>query len=145
MIVGAGMSFKKYRGPIETVEHAMMRHAVVTIECQRCTYYTSEYAWKLYNRSEKARAILLHTPVSGFACRQCGPGARAVIAMGCTGGRYTRPDHDPLGLEHRRDHPCRRCGDPSMAATESGFNILLYWCEAHIPPGHETCTYFFEP
>lgn len=76
------MSFKKYRGPIETVEHAMMAHMVVTIECQRCPYWTTMYAWKLWHAKPWSRTLPLGKPVSGFRCRACRGRTQVVITPG---------------------------------------------------------------
>jgi hypothetical protein len=40
------MSTKQYKGPIETVEHAMMAHMVVTVECTVCRHWSSMWAWR---------------------------------------------------------------------------------------------------
>ncbi len=65
------MGFKKYRGPVETVEQAMMAHAVLVIACTGCDHRTREYAWKLWHRAPKAVAMPLGKPVPGFRCRRC--------------------------------------------------------------------------
>jgi hypothetical protein len=77
------MSTKKYKGPIETVEHAMMAHMVVTVECTLCSHWSTMWAWRIYEAwKDKAAATPLGTPVPGFWCRKCQRQVHAVITPG---------------------------------------------------------------
>jgi hypothetical protein len=76
------MSFKKYRGPIETVEQAMMAHMVVTVTCQRCSRWTGMWAWRLWNAKPEARALPLGRTVGGFWCSGCRRSVQVVIRPG---------------------------------------------------------------
>jgi hypothetical protein len=65
------VGLKRYRGPIETVEHAMCAGMVLHINCQRCSRPTSEWAYRLLQRRPKAKTIPLNKAVPGFYCRGC--------------------------------------------------------------------------
>jgi hypothetical protein len=60
-----------YRGPIETVEHAMLAGMVLDITCQRCSRPRAEWAYKLLQRKPEARAVPLNQTVDGFYCLGC--------------------------------------------------------------------------
>lgn len=77
--LGAAMGFKKYRGPVETVQHAMMAHLVVTVTCQQCGRWTSMWAWRIYQAKPGAYATPLRKPVSGFWCKGCQRSVEVVI------------------------------------------------------------------
>ncbi len=63
------MGHPRYRGPIDTVEHAVWAQAVITITCQRCSRSTSMWATKLH---KKGRGDLpMKKAVSGFYCKGC--------------------------------------------------------------------------
>lgn len=76
------MGYKKYRGPIDTVEQAMMAHLVVTIACQRCSRWTTMWAWRIWNAKPEARALPLGKAVSGFRCKGCRHSVQVVISPG---------------------------------------------------------------
>ena len=66
------MGFKKYRGPIETVEHALMAHIVVTLTCQSCRRSRRKWAWRIYQQAGDAvQRMRLNKPFSGFYCTGC--------------------------------------------------------------------------
>lgn len=79
------MGFKKYSGPIETVEHAMMAHLVVTVTCQRCSHWTTMWAWRIYEtlkKKEKVTTMPLRKAVDGFRCKGCKHSVQVVIMPG---------------------------------------------------------------
>jgi len=65
------MAFPNYRGPVETVEHAMMAGMVLQIVCQRCSRPRLEWAYKLCQRKPSARPVRLYQTVPGFYCLGC--------------------------------------------------------------------------
>lgn len=75
------MGFKKYRGPVETVEQAMMAHAVVVIIRQGCFHKTREWAWRLWHRAPRTVTFPLKVPVRGFRCRSCRQSVKVVIRV----------------------------------------------------------------
>ncbi len=75
------MGFKKYRGPVDTVEQAMMAHAVLIITCQGCGHYKREYAFRLWQRAPNTPALPLRKPVAGFRCRRCRTSVEAVMTV----------------------------------------------------------------
>lgn len=78
------MGFKKYRGPVETVEQAMMAHAVLIITCQGCGHYRRRYAYRLYDQHRKSAAFHLGMPIPGFNCRMCRRSVSAVLTVAIT-------------------------------------------------------------
>jgi len=78
------MSYKKYRGPVETIEHAMMAHMVVTVKCTRCPQWTNMWAWKLYERLKMKgnQSSPLRKPLDGFYCRGCHRRVQAIVSPG---------------------------------------------------------------
>jgi hypothetical protein len=60
-----------YRGPIDTVEHAMLAGMVLDITCQRCSRPRSEWAYQLCQRRPAARPVPLNRTVPGFYCLGC--------------------------------------------------------------------------
>ena len=80
--MGLLMGRRKYRGPMLTVEHAFMAHAILRIRCTRCDHYTNIYAWKMYEaRREKIVEMPLGRPVPGFWCRGCRRKVSAVLTV----------------------------------------------------------------
>lgn len=79
------MGFKRYRGPVETVEQAMMAHAVIIITCQGCKHHKREWAWRLWQRAPKAVTLPLRQPVPGFRCRWCRRSVQAIITVAHAG------------------------------------------------------------
>jgi hypothetical protein len=61
----------RYRGPINTVEHAFMAGIILNIRCQRCCRRRSEWAYLLCLRKPKAKTLRLGQAVSGFYCHGC--------------------------------------------------------------------------
>jgi hypothetical protein len=60
-----------YRGPIETVEHALLAGMVLDNTCQRCNRPRAEWAYKLLQRRPSARRVPLNKAVDGFYCLGC--------------------------------------------------------------------------
>jgi hypothetical protein len=60
-----------YRGPIETIEHAMLAGMVLDITCQRCSRPRAEWAYKLCQRKPSAKKVRLNQAVAGFYCLGC--------------------------------------------------------------------------
>jgi hypothetical protein len=75
------MGFKKYRGPVETVEQAMMAHAVLVITCQECGHSRRRYAYRLWDQVPKAAGWPLGKPLPGFQCRACRRSVAAVLTV----------------------------------------------------------------
>lgn len=76
------MSTKKYKGPLETIEHAMMAHLVVTITCETCLRWRGMYAWKIWNSKPWARQLPLGKAITGFWCKGCHKPVLVVITLG---------------------------------------------------------------
>ena len=73
------MGFRRYDGPVETVQQAMMAHAVLRVTCQECRRDRVMWAWRIYNkRPNTSDRIPLKKPVRGFYCKTC-RGSVAVI------------------------------------------------------------------
>lgn len=76
------MGFKKYRGPVETVEDALMAHAVLSITCQNCRHGTRMWAWRIYEKAkEKVITMPLKKPVGGFWCKFCRHSVQVVLTV----------------------------------------------------------------
>lgn len=78
------MGLKKYTGPLHTVEHAMMAHAVLTVTCQNCKHKNQMFAWRLYNAvKDKMRLVTmpLDKPTRGFRCKWCRRSVAVVIRV----------------------------------------------------------------
>lgn len=68
------MSFKRYKGPVETVYQAVMAHMVVTVECTTpgCDHWSTMWAWRIYEKWKNGIVdIPLDVPVDRFWCREC--------------------------------------------------------------------------
>lgn len=76
------MSFKRYKGPIETIEDAMKAHMVVTITCERCLRWRGMWAWKIWNAKPWARELPLGKAITGFRCKGCRQPVVVVITIG---------------------------------------------------------------
>ena len=62
----------KYRGPIDTVEHALMAHAICIMTCQRCRRHRRKWAYRIYEQvGEHVIGMPLRKPVPGFYCTCC--------------------------------------------------------------------------
>ena len=69
-----------YRGPLETVEHAMLAGMVLDITCQRCSRPRSVWAYKLCQRKPSARKLRLNRTSPGFYCLGCGHPVSAYVS-----------------------------------------------------------------
>lgn len=74
------MGFRRYRGPIDTVEHALMAHMTVTITCQECFRPRRKWAYRIYEQAGPAViGMALRKPIKGFYCTGCRKSVLVVI------------------------------------------------------------------
>ena len=74
------MGFRKYRGPVQTVEQASLADLPIRVTCQQCGHFRQMHAHKLIRLSEVTRALRLGEPVRGFKCQHCRHPVLVVIA-----------------------------------------------------------------
>jgi hypothetical protein len=74
-------SLPRYRGPINTVEHAFLAGMVLSIRCQRCRWSRSEWAYLLCLRRPKVKELPLRQLVSGFYCHGCKHSVEVYISV----------------------------------------------------------------
>jgi len=77
------MGYRRYRGPVHTVEQAMFADMPVRITCESCGYFRQMHAFELMRKLSKKRrekGVNLWEPVSGFFCRGCKRNVKAIIS-----------------------------------------------------------------
>ena len=65
------MGFRRYRGPVTTVEQAMFADMPISIQCQSCSHVRQMHAYRMMQANKKAAAMPLRKPVTGFYCKSC--------------------------------------------------------------------------
>jgi transcription elongation factor Elf1 len=65
------MGFKRYRGPVDTVEQAMAADMTVTIRCLMCNHEKHIHAYRLVKQRRATATLKLREPVRGFRCTIC--------------------------------------------------------------------------
>ena len=66
------MGYRRYRGPVENVQQAMMAHAILRVTCQERHRNSVMWAWRIYQkRRNTSDKIPLKKPVRGFYCKTC--------------------------------------------------------------------------
>jgi hypothetical protein len=74
------MGYRSYRGPVTTIQHALMAHTVVTVTCQRCNRARTMYAWRLYHAAGlRVFPMPLGKSLSGFWCKRCRQSVQVVV------------------------------------------------------------------
>ena len=65
------MGFRRYHGPVTTVEQTVFADMPVIVTCQRCSRFRRMHAFQLKQMKPDAGSIKLWRAVSGFYCRGC--------------------------------------------------------------------------
>lgn len=65
------MGFRRYRGPVDTVEQAAMADLTVYVRCLRCGHEKMFWTRGLMKLSRRAHRLPLREPVSAFRCQMC--------------------------------------------------------------------------
>jgi hypothetical protein len=74
------MGFRRYRGPVTTVEQAMFADMPVAIQCQSCSHVRRMHAFTLMRTNKKAAKMPLGPPVAGFYCKGCRKRVSVIIS-----------------------------------------------------------------
>lgn len=65
------MGFRRYRGPVTTLEEAVMADLPVTVRCLTCRHERSFSAFRLVRQKRSIATVKLREPASGFRCLRC--------------------------------------------------------------------------
>lgn len=64
------MGYKKYHGPVTTLQEAVYAEISFRLACPECEHVTMMYAWTIM-KARKGRDVRLGIPVPGFRCKRC--------------------------------------------------------------------------
>jgi len=62
----------KYRGPLQTVHHAVMADAICVMRCEECHRPRRKWAYRIYEEvGSYVVGMPLGKPIRGFYCTNC--------------------------------------------------------------------------